>query len=285
MVSAENESSHFDPEDVASLLSFHQAVSAVAGFDLPEEVAAQFRAIHSDLTQEPRSPALDRLLPTDAGKPDWLARLTNKILGDVQEGIAACHYHLENLSRLECALAAAAEAARPLLAKNRLNRTVVAGGNTRALNFEYQAFHITVRRTLEYFASSVAAFFKQDGPGIRRLVSALARAEPETERAGVAEVMAAHRNAVSALLSTGTDITVRDRIVHWEPVDAGVFNVIYGPSDSVMFGIAGGGEDLDLFDSDDSMGGVLSQTLANTLGEVETLLFSVYQRLGLGTGA
>ncbi len=56
--------------------------------------------------------------------------------------------------------------------------TGVAGGNTRRMNFEYQAFVFALRRTLEYFAVSVGAFFKHDVHRIRKLVYTISGAEP-----------------------------------------------------------------------------------------------------------
>lgn len=262
-----------------------ESLSAVAGFDLPAASQERFSGVHRHLTTIPPPETLRRLVPPGDGRPDWLGRLTTKILDNVQEGVGACHYHLQAIRAIESDLHSRALAELARLNLPTTSNFGVGGGNTRRLNYEYQAFLLATRRTLEYFAGSVAAFFKSDDPGLRGLANSIARSEPVAERVRVIEKLDRNSALVESLLSQHPRITVRDRVAHWEPVQAGTFNLVCIPGSDppLHLGLMGGGEELFAlvpFDTDERTG--LSDELAEVLERIEVLIFESYQALGLG---
>ena len=261
-----------------------ESLSAVAGYELPTKSRGRFVEVHGALTQTPRLDSLARLEPRTEGRPDWLRRLTSKILDNVQEGVGACHYHLETIRAVEGELHSRARSEVARLELSATSNFAAAGGNTRRLNYEYQAFLLATRRTLEYFAGSVAAFFKANDPGLRSLSNSIATSQPPEERERVLRVLERNASLIEELLSQHPRITVRDRVAHWEPVQAGTFNLICIPDANPPFqlGLMGGGEELVAFcpvDLDPQL--TLSDALGGVLEEIELLIFESYQALGL----
>jgi hypothetical protein len=155
----------------------------------------------------------------------------------------------------------------------------VAGGNSRRLNFAYQAHILAARSTLEYFAGSIAAFFKQENPGFRKLVDSLHRARPETLKNSAVSALRAHDSFRNRVLSEGNTRSVRDRIAHWGTVPAGVVNVVlHGNGDCSVF-LAGGGEGLVAFELTSET--VLADTLEKSVTEMVDMIFATYEALGL----
>jgi len=141
-------------------------ISAVAGFSPPRAMTDGFFALHKDLI-ETIPAGFAHLNPKSADAPDWLARVRHAILTSVQEGLYASLYHLIRTESIENAGLAIAERHAPSLGMP--PSSGAGGGNSRALNCEYQAFAFAIRRTLEYLAVATAAFFKTECHSIRRL--------------------------------------------------------------------------------------------------------------------
>ena len=129
---------------------FFAALQHLAGFELPPDSRRRFLALHASLTAMPRPPLLARLTIEGGSRKDWLTPLTEAVLGHVQEGLAAYHYHLSNIELIEHEITALAQ--RSLAELQIPTPSAIGGGNTRRLNFEYQAFVFAARRTMEYLA-------------------------------------------------------------------------------------------------------------------------------------
>lgn len=172
--------------------------------------------------------------------------------------------------------------------------TAVAGGNTRRMNFEYQAFVFALRRTLEYFAVSVGAFFKHDVHRIPKLAHIISGAEPRDISEKVSLVLEESLRKLSDILPPDNkERSVRDQLAHWRAVDAGVFNITraYG-SNRILIAICGGGENLRPWDSEVGIeprvlqeGEIatvrLTPVLSDQISRVENLIFGTYFEMGL----
>lgn len=251
-------------------------VTELAGFDLPTEVERRFLAIWASLKADPKPPSLARLTVGGGARRDWYMPLVGFILGDVQEGIACCYYHLSRIEEIERQISALSK----LLPEVRdiLSNVGTAGGNTRALDFEYQAFVFALRRTLEYFANSVGSFFKKQMRSFKDLRGDLADAMPEDFRERVVKSLDRAMGDLikSGLLSQGEEKSVRDRLAHRNAVSAGAFHVSYTP-DSVLVGIFGGGEKLRPGTASATM---LTEAVRLRLELAENLIFDCYKDLG-----
>lgn len=274
----------------ARLESVFLALEEVAGFELPPSTKNRFLALHSLITATPVLPDLTRLTVSAGSRRDWLTIFTAATLGHVQEGLAASYYHLANVEGIEGEMISRAltklrniQLPRPFLA---------AGGNTRRLNFEYQAFAFALRRTMEYFAVSVGSFFKCDVHRIRRLAASITGAEPKKISDRVrARLEKSLGNLEDVLPPSNKKLSVRDQLAHQRAVSAGEFN-IRGRPDGVLIGIAGGGENLRPWDLGTAAelrrhqeGSVAFMTLTpillDQIKRLESLVFEVYSAMGL----
>lgn len=149
-----------------------------------------------------------------------------------------------------------------------------------SLSFEYQAFLFATRRTLEYLAVCVAGFFRRDCHRIKRLDTAIADAEPAALRD---KATVRVQLSLSGLgLSTGEYRDTRDRLAHWESVDAGGFGIIVGDDGVSAMLLLGGGEDLNSPElPQEQVGQRLTPALALRLEHVADLCDGLITDLGL----
>lgn len=269
---------------------FFTAMERIAGFELPATTKSKFLAVHAAVTRTPRLPVLASLTVEGESRRDWLKPFTEAVLGHVQEGLAASYYHLTNVESIEREITTFASAA---VGDLRIPMgSGIAGGNTRRLNFEYQAFVFAVRRTMEYFAVSVGSVFKREAHRIRTLAASIEGAEPvELGKRVQLKLNDSLQNLSDLLPPAESERSVRDQLAHWKAVDAGVFNISAGPN-GTFIGIAGGGENIRAWDS----GAVveprrqkelaieltrLSPVLQDQVARVESMIFGVYAELGI----
>ncbi len=112
-------------------------VSAVAGYEPPSTLTDKFNAIFNVLRPS----------------PDAVEQMEH-----VREGLVACHYHLWNVTMIQQAILSEVEAGMKLVPPLKAGDGA-AGGNSRRLDFEYQALLLALRRVLEYLARAVERFF------------------------------------------------------------------------------------------------------------------------------
>jgi hypothetical protein len=227
-------------EEMERGFEFFRLVSAVVGYDAPNEplLLDWLRAV-SDATP----PAVLNL--TGDAEEGWRERLHIGV-GHVRDGHRAAYYHRGNVKGLVDDLV------RTIREREGLVRDVLKwpgegsfGGSASAvaprLGFEYQAFLFAERRTLEYLASAVAQFFKRHCHSIKGLRKAIREAEPATQRDAVLARLATD---LPDLVSMGDQKSARDRLAHWEALDAGYVFLLVRPDGVVSIGIHGGGENL-----------------------------------------
>ncbi len=260
----------------------------VAGYVPPDSLSADFAKLHREVVGN-AVPALAHLSNPRPGGPDWLTRFRAAVLDSLQEGLYGASYHLSRVESIETAMLHIAEAHLPLLGPS-LAGSSIAGGNSRALNFEYQAFAFAIRRTLEYLGVAIGAYFKRNSHSFRDLADTIAGADPPERVEQVQRVLAQHAELIQDILPTDkrNDRSLRDRLAHWEAVSAGVFNVSRGPS-GYHIGIFGGGHNLRMAPSrgaPDHSQAVLYEALGPALrGEFERVRLLIWACIGaLGLG-
>ncbi len=157
---------------------FWRSLSEIAGYRLPEGSFRSFENITAWLQLQPRPPELQRLTTEGGARKDWFDVLFWGFFGDVKHGLAAAHYHLQNLEAIESGVYSHAMGNIPKLLPEKSGS--IAGGSSLRLDFEYQAFIFALRRTLEYSAHSIAAYFKTEVKGFRKLARTIGEAHSTT---------------------------------------------------------------------------------------------------------
>jgi len=242
-------------------------------FELPGTLGERLREAHEQAQR------LTSLTVEGGARRDWLTPLRNG-LGHVEQGLTASHYHLERAEGWEDLAIDTFRGRLPVV-----EHAGSTGGtfsfSLPQLTFEYQAFVFALRRTLEYLAGATAAFFKRDGNRVKDLAKIVNGAEPLERSDAVRDRVS---EALPALgLSSGHERSVRDRLAHYEAIDAGTFNVWWDPAGKVTVGLAGGGEEL-WFDGVDlplPTETRLTSVLKRQLRDVEDLVVGVCCDLGL----
>lgn len=220
-------------------------LATVAGYVRPVAMTDWFFALQKYLLES--TPASLAHLEHNSGSgPDWLARCRHGILSNVQEGLYSSLYHLTRVEQIESAMLAIAKRHAPNLAMRK--GSGAGGGNSRALNAEYQAFAFAIRRTLEYLAVAAAAYFKTDCHSFRRLSAAVGSRGPENKSAALQAFFITHLQSISDVIPEDkhNDRSLRDRLAHWESVPAGSFSISRAPW-GYDVALIGGGHDLPAF--------------------------------------
>jgi hypothetical protein len=212
-------------------------IDQITGFGLSEADEEPFFYFMRFLAR----PASSELLSWRADDDNryWFDKVF-KIVHDTQSSFACVNYHYANIYRLESEVRVAVERHdfRSVIG----DRSVFSGGNTRKLDFEYQAYVLAYRRCLEYLAIGLCGYFRIKSNSFKRLPRTLQNVRKK-DRHVAAALSAVHANFVEELAfvlsaETGPHST-RDLISHYEYVDAGVVNLTpHG------FVLAGGGEGL-----------------------------------------
>ncbi|HXU92491.1 MAG TPA: hypothetical protein VFP33_02420 [Gallionella sp.] len=223
-------------------------VRETAGYDLSSEHKVPFLAFHKFIT-DPQPDFISRLR-ADPQKEHWYHALVNGILGNVQGSFSCVLYHQERVTHTERALM-------QVLQDYKIKRLPENGslglGGTSVLDFEYQAYVLAFRRCLDQLACALAAFFKNKYSSFRTLPHFLGHRKPREVAQRLSDVHAKYVNSFEFVLSEGGVTSVRDRIAHYEFVQAGCFNL---NTRGVV--LVGGGENLNL-------PGGTARTLAETL--------------------
>ena len=220
----------FDPV----LLQCGEAIRSLADYDIPEAYAGPFQRFHRFVT-DPQPSYIAIWRADEKLESRWYRRHVDGVLSDVRAGLAAAHYHRENLAKLE-------DAVTGILAESdfaaRMGDATLALGATRKMDFEYQAFVLSCRRALDYLAGAVGSYFKTESYSFRTLPKSLGRQLPHGVASALCAAHARHVEGLSFIMAEGRR-SVRNRIAHNESVAAGVINLT-----SKGFVLAGGGEEM-----------------------------------------
>jgi hypothetical protein len=206
-------------------------INRIAGFPLTPAQRGSFLRYHAYITAEPRPAYIARLQSSGSR---WQTH--SGILGNTQNALASVYYHLANIERIESGVEAIIDSSR---VRDTLGRLLSAGGNTIALDSEYQAFILAVRRCLDYLTRSLAAYFMSDFHSFRRFGNFLETAQPAVIARQLLQTHARHVVHFAFVLSDSERRSTRDQISHYEFVPAGVINIT---THGVL--LAGGGENL-----------------------------------------
>lgn len=220
----------------SEIQKFLSDIQEIAGYDLHDNEREVFLVFHKHIT-EPQ-PNYITALRNDPKKEFWYHLLVNGVLGNTQSSFACVRYHLENLKKIESDIIESIEQRNY---KEVLGNSVMALGNTRIWDFEYQAYLLAYRRCLDQFAGALAAFFKNKHNSFRTLPDFLAKRRPQEVAIPLIEVHKRHTKNFEFVLSEGGVTSVRDKIAHYEFVQAGTINL---SSRGLVF--VGGGENLNL---------------------------------------
>jgi hypothetical protein len=164
--------------------------------------------------------------------------------------LACVQYHCEIIAKIEQKLVSEIEKSGY---QNVVKNGVIALGNTRILDFEYQAFVLAYRRCLDHFAFALAAFFKNRYNSFRTLNTFLERRKPQCVAQELISIHGRHIKNFSFVMSGNGVTSVRDRIAHNEYVAALCVNL----STRGLL-LVGGGENLNMNGLNDE---VLSKAL------------------------
>ena len=152
------------------ILAAHHAIAAVAGHDLPSPLKEELDAASLAVGEPDSEAPIGHLAPRE-GKPDWRGRLGRR-RGHALEGLAVAHYHYTRTLEIERDITTMLRSLETPLPSSTM------GFASRKLNAEYQAFVFALRRSMEYFAAAMGAFFKTDCRRIRDLEGAIVGREP-----------------------------------------------------------------------------------------------------------
>jgi hypothetical protein len=233
---------------------------------------ARLDAVWEFLKTEP--PSLRHLQPS-SGKRDWLAEMKERIFGNLREGLAITRYHLDRVEMIEGQITAIAREHETSLF-NKANMGF--GLHSRPLVAEYQAFEIALRRSLEYLAGAVSAYFKTDGNRIRTLATTIGGRSPE-EAATAAAARLEAANIEQLIGSRTGSKSVRDRLAHYESVSPGIVNIGQSFDGALWVRLHGEAEDLNPLGSEKTE--TLSHVLMGRIERVEALATGLFIDLGL----
>lgn len=219
-----------DPE----LVRVMGAIQSITNYEIPQDRQEPFHHFHSFIT-DPQPTYITAWRESEKHQK-WYRAHVDGILTNVRGGLTAAHYHLDRLAELERQVEAILKDSD---FASRMGSSVSGLGGTIKLDIEYQAFVLSCRRSLDYLAGALAAYFKMPLSSFRTLPKALRRGKPEAVLAAICEAHARHAHDLDFILATEGKKSTRDRIAHFEFVSAGCVNLR-----ASGFGLVGGGEEI-----------------------------------------
>src|SRR5262249_3987833 len=151
-----------------------------------------------------REPPTDRikLLSGEAGQASTnphYQRLKSGIWpsGDIHSGLIRAIYHRDRVCQMEEQLERIARETNVTdLLKHGEFASAVSGGNTLALDSEYQAFILAVRSTLDYLTKSVCAYFKNESNSFHKWPQTIRYLKPASAAERIGKVLGPHHSAL-----------------------------------------------------------------------------------------
>lgn len=228
------------------------AVNEIAGIaPIPDEQRYGFTRFHDYFT----NPQPDWVTELRANEYSlkWYLRLAGGIFSNVQGARRAVQYHLDRIIEIENEVAEYLSHHDFSVIPKGICHAI---GNTQKLDVEYHALVLAYRRTLEYFAAGIAAYFKSDCNSFKGLPKILTRPKnPQIITAPILQLVNEHKTRFDFVLSIeNSRRSVRDTISHYEFVSAGTFNLT---CDGLR--LIGGGENLNFNGTPKRLCDVLSE--------------------------
>lgn len=253
------------PEEIASTLRLMMPggvgnliveVNKIAGIpEVSKDQRYGFTLFHDYFTNP--QPDWVTELRANGRSQKWYLRLAEGLFGHTQGARRAVEYHLSRIDEIESEV-------ENYLGRQDLSKipkgVCHAIGNTQKLDVEYHAFVFAYRRTLEYFAAGVAAYFKSECNSFKGLPNILERPKAPIEiTAPLQRLYNEHKPQFEFVLShEDGHRSVRDTISHYEFVSAGIFNLT-----CEGFRLIGGAEKLALSDTPSRLRDVLGGRVAS----------------------
>lgn len=213
-----------------------KVVEDIVGYKLSDTDRQPFLYFHDYITNP--EPQIITQWRSDPKLEKWYRRLTDGFLLDLQDTFAGVLYHYERLKNIESVVI---ENIEKFNYRQVLGDTTIGLGNTRILDFEYQAFILAYRRCLDKLARAIAAYFKNDFHSFNGFGTFLENKKPQQITRPLINLHAKFYPRFEFVLSRGDRKSIRDKISHYEYVPAGTINL-----SRRGFVLVGGGEKLGL---------------------------------------
>lgn len=211
-------------------------IDSIIGFKLNSLDKQPFLYFHDYLTNP--QPDFIEEWRNNKNKEKWYHRLSNGILGDVQNSYACILYHYDNLIRLESLVI---ESIEKFEYRKVLGNSVLSPGDTLIWDFEYQAFILAYRRFLDYLTRAICSYFMNDYHSYTKLASYLEKLNRPIVSKPLITIHKKYSSHFDFVTSDGERKSLRDKISHYEYVPVGCINL-----SRKGFILAGGGEKLGL---------------------------------------
>lgn len=234
------------------------AVRAVADYSVPRGEDMPFVRFIEWINTRPR------FMEEWRSDPVKEARQYRRFMGGLDAcrlGYAASSYHLGRVREIEGQVHRILEKVdfSTIIPRN----TVSTLGTMRRLDFEYQAFVMAYRRSLDGFAWGLSTYFGESQSSFRRLAKTITNYSPKPVALALGQMCTKHIGHFDFVMADERGKSVRDRMAHKEAVQAGVINV-----GSFGHRVIGGGEGLGLGDLP-AMPPHLGDVLAKRLGDLQ----------------
>lgn len=263
----------FKAEFVLSSIEMHAALQEVVGDWLPDTQTARLNEV-VEHWRDPLDAALIRLTLEGGSRKDWLD-VVREGTQSVRDGLTACHYHVSRIVQIENEILDFCEKRGELFREG-----VDTNFRIPSLSAEYAALQFALRRTLDYLAKTVGAFFKTDGGSFRRLGKTIEGRQPVENAEAILNRLAS--TDLSSILGTDEGHSVRDQLAHHQVVEAAWFGVQRVDGDlKVRYSSEVEDIEQDSFLTTPHRGRDLSMSVAAKLAFVEDAIFGCYVDLGL----
>lgn len=269
---------------LAKSLEAYALIERSFGYKLPPQREDRMHTASSAAAHLERSGGIARPTWSEERWRRWRSELCDALM-HVRHGLNAAHYHHGRLAQIESELISVVRQNTEVFTHKIAEGfgPTTTGFSCQPLSFEYQAFLLAERRTLEYLAVAVAKFFVCECHRIRRLDKAIRGAEPRAHRERV--IARLDRELAAFGLARDERRSARDRVAHWEAVEAGVWNVTAFSDDKVVIFLAADEAELPgmktRYPLDHAQQPNLRETLDARLERLTNLILGMYEDLGL----
>lgn len=248
----------------------HSDIDAITGFELTNDQNRPFADLTNWVNERPKFIVEWRSDPKSEQKK--YGRFFQGMEA-CRTGYSACLYHLSHLQLME-------QNTHDILSKFDFSKsiskgTTIAIGNMKRCDFEYHAFVMAYRRSLDGLAWGLSTYFNVDQSSYNRFSKGLSKLEPPAIALALKEICDSKAEQFRFVVGTERGMSLRDRMAHKEAVQAGVINL-------GNFGhkILGGGENLglpDMLSAPPRLSAVLSRRL-EVLHEFVTDIYREFTR-------
>ena len=225
-------------------------INSIIDYKLTEDDKNLFLIFHDFMTNP--EPTFITEWRADPLKEKWYHKFTNTILVDTQSALICVQYHFDKLIEIEKSLMNGVE---KFNYREVLGNSVLGLGNSLVWDFEYQAFVLAFRRTLDYLTRGICTYFKNDYHSFRTLDSFLQKQNRPNFTKQLISIHNKFQKEFDFVLSDEKRKSVRDRISHYEYVNVGIINLT---NQGLI--LVGGGEELGL-DNDRLLSEVVTQKM------------------------